>query len=408
MPHKRTPSTGTCEVVPTDGEPPCSQPGYRERPRLCNVHRKEYGRLTAAYKATSEEAEDLYATVRTRERTIKALHGADDIDDALEIGRKCLDAIEREIRERQDHHRRFFTEPHDGHEHWIDSLRKKRVMVERIISQLRHRHEQLLHGSSWELEHGVYAEEWYRDGSAELTSACPRTRRLSVAKPLGYIPPSLRHTMAGGKHIAVCVARLRLDEEYGGVSRCSARALPSNTLCTWHLDEYTECTSRSKAATQLCDSMIGDVRRILAKDVKSAYSTSRDVWQDLNAVTRFGSALDQVARCEKELSRFPGMAFKPYECIVDRATVYLLKHRLDEQYAHLAYNTRRANADAQKPYAPPTYQQKESYGTSTPSTQDAGKTGSVAVFLIAAAIASTLGMGVIPSVALGGFVAWAF
>ena len=322
MPHKRTTSTGLCEVVPADGELPCAQPGYREHPRLCNTHRKEYGRLTAAYKATSEEAEILYAAVRTLERTIKALHATEDVDDALEIGQKCLDAIEREIRERQDHHRRFFVEReclrwslsftyrgcyitvHNGHEQWIDSLRKKRVVVEKIILQLRLRHDELLlHGSSWELEQGIYADDWSRENSVEAVSAYPRTRSLNMAKPLGYTPPSSRFTTPSAKSIVLCVA----DDQGDGVYYCTTRALPYGSLCTKHLYEYMANTTRFKRATELCGGMSGDVRRILAKDIESAYQTPEDLWQDLGVIIRFASALDQVSRCETESRRFPGM-----------------------------------------------------------------------------------------------------
>ncbi|KAI0659974.1 hypothetical protein C8Q70DRAFT_1053773 [Cubamyces menziesii] len=409
MPHKCTSSTGLCEVVPADGELPCAQPGYREHPRLCNTHRKEYGRLTAAYKATSEEAEILYSAVRALERTIKALHATDDVDDALEIGQKCLDAIEREIRERQDHHRRFFVELHNGHEQWIDSLRKKRVVVEKIISQLRLRHDELLlHGSSWELEQGIYADDWSRENSVEAVSAYPRTRSLNMAKSLGYTPPSSRLTTPSAKSVVLCVA----DEQGDGVYYCTTRALPYGSLCTKHLYEYMANTTRFKRAAELCGGMSGDVRRILAKDIESAYQTPEDLWQDLDVVMRFGSALDQVSRCETEFLRFPGMAFKPYERVVDRATVYGLRNRLEKKYTslqHLAYDTRHARiTDAQKSCMP-TYREKESYATTpSPTSSDAGNGGSFVVFLLAAATAASLGMGVIPSVALGGFVAWAF
>ncbi|KAJ8472598.1 hypothetical protein ONZ51_g8407 [Trametes cubensis] len=408
MPHKHNPSTGTCEVVPANGELPCAQPGYREHPRLCNAHRKEYGRLTAAYKATSEEAEILYAAVRALERTIKALHAIDDVDDALEIGQKCLDAIEREIRERQDHHRRFFIELHNGHEQWIDSLRKKRVVVEKIISQLRLRHDELLlHGSSWELEQGIYADDWSRENSVEAVSAYPRTRSLNMAKSLGYTPPSSRFTTPSAKSVVLCVA----NELGDGVYCCTTRALPCGSLCTKHLYEYMANMTRFKRAAERCSGMSGDVRRILAKDIESAYQTSEDIWQDLDVVIRFGGALDQVSRCETESRRFPGMAFKPYERVVDRDAVYGLRNRLEKKHTSpqlLAYNTRHARTtDAQKPCMP-TYREKESYTTPPPAPSDAGNGGSFVVFLLAAATAASLGMGVISSVALGGFVAWAF
>ena len=85
---------------------------------------------------------------------------------------------------------------------------------------------------------------------------------------------------------------------------CTTKALPASSFCTKHLNEYMASTSRLKRAVQLCDGMSADVRRIMAKDAQSAYSTAQDVWQDLDVVIRFGGVLDQISRCETELKRF--------------------------------------------------------------------------------------------------------
>lgn len=110
MPHRRLSSAGTCEVVPLPDELPCPQRGFGERPRLCGTHRKEYGRLTAEYKATSEQADCLYALVRAQDWSDEALWNLADVGAATDTASRCVEVINREIRERQEHHRRFFVE----------------------------------------------------------------------------------------------------------------------------------------------------------------------------------------------------------------------------------------------------------------------------------------------------------
>ncbi|KAI0641464.1 hypothetical protein C8Q79DRAFT_991013, partial [Trametes meyenii] len=110
MPHQRNPCYASCEVVPVHDESPCTQHGYGDRPRLCPEHRSEYSRLTAAYKATSEEVKGLYNDVKSHDWTDAALWTDASIDAALDTAQRCMDAIDREVRERREHHRRFFVE----------------------------------------------------------------------------------------------------------------------------------------------------------------------------------------------------------------------------------------------------------------------------------------------------------
>ncbi len=110
MPHRRLSSAGTCQVVPRDNELPCPERGYGERPRLCPAHRAEYGQLTAEYKATSEEAEIRYTRVRAQDWDDAALWNMTDVEEAVASASLCIDTLNREIRERQEHHRRFFVE----------------------------------------------------------------------------------------------------------------------------------------------------------------------------------------------------------------------------------------------------------------------------------------------------------
>lgn len=110
MPHRRYPSAEPCEIVPGPDEFPCVQPGYGERPRLCGTHRREYSRTTKTYKTTSDEAEALYKRVRARDWTDRALWNLEDVEEAIGVAQACIATTEKEIRERQEHHRRFFTE----------------------------------------------------------------------------------------------------------------------------------------------------------------------------------------------------------------------------------------------------------------------------------------------------------
>ncbi|OSD04998.1 hypothetical protein PYCCODRAFT_1465456 [Trametes coccinea BRFM310] len=132
----RSASTDICQVVPADGELPCTQPGYGGRPRLCNVHRKEYGRLTSTYKHTSLEAEACFVEVCARETSVD-VSDARAVQDARKLVRMCVEMIDREIRERQEHHRRFFVELDDRHGEWIEVLRQRRQTVKDTASNLR-------------------------------------------------------------------------------------------------------------------------------------------------------------------------------------------------------------------------------------------------------------------------------
>ena len=94
----------SCQVVPGEDELPCVQRGYGERPRLCNVHRQEYTRLTASYKARAEEADKLYEEA---DKLYEEVCGKDWEDrsscnmpaltDALGAAVRCQNAIEEEI-----------------------------------------------------------------------------------------------------------------------------------------------------------------------------------------------------------------------------------------------------------------------------------------------------------------------
>lgn len=102
---------GNCQIVPREDEMPCNQRGHRGRdgslPQLCWKHREEYGRRTAEYKETSDEAKHLHAQLCLN---VEALRELADAEQAVEAASRCIDALYAEIRQREEHHKRFFVE----------------------------------------------------------------------------------------------------------------------------------------------------------------------------------------------------------------------------------------------------------------------------------------------------------
>lgn len=100
-----------CQVMLPEGEPSCLQRGSRGPDggpfRLCAVHHEEYGRLLAEYMATSEKATRLYALVRLDRYDLRDLS---DVEKAMETAGRCIDTLQAEISQREEHHRRFFVE----------------------------------------------------------------------------------------------------------------------------------------------------------------------------------------------------------------------------------------------------------------------------------------------------------
>ncbi|KAJ8472596.1 hypothetical protein ONZ51_g8409 [Trametes cubensis] len=142
MTSKDTMAYQSCQVVPGEDELPCVQRGYGERPRLCNVHRQEYTRLTASYKARAEEADKLYEEVCGKDWEDRSLWNMRALTDALGAAARCQNAIEEEILGRRRHHDRFFADRFalagdGGHQAWIRRRQEKAREVEAIAKQLR-------------------------------------------------------------------------------------------------------------------------------------------------------------------------------------------------------------------------------------------------------------------------------
>ncbi|KAI9061983.1 hypothetical protein FKP32DRAFT_1677610 [Trametes sanguinea] len=315
----RSASTGNCQVVPAEDELPCTQPGYRERPRLCNVHRKEYGQLTAAYKATSEEAEALYVEVRAREVTVDA-SDACVVEDALELVRMCVEKIDKEIRERQEHHRRFFVELDDGHEGWIESLRKKRQIVENTASQIRRAHEREMEANRWQTDRELFPplslhrthsshEERARTSWTKFTAQ----RRSSTASYA--TPQSALFEARWG--VPLCRVRLRENPNRiggSGAAYCSAAAVDATgRWCAAHFDEFHIALYRDN----------------------NNITTLVELDRHIMVMRGYVEAVEEVIKSGSNLERYTGPAPNPYIPPVDLSVALALLQSLENIRANL-------------------------------------------------------------------------
>lgn len=97
-----------CRVAPLPGELKCPQPGGDRRPFLCPAHRKEYRQLTKSYKMTNREADGLYRRVSSCNP--ETLCDLTEVEEALTTALLCIKTFAKAIREREDHHARFFSQ----------------------------------------------------------------------------------------------------------------------------------------------------------------------------------------------------------------------------------------------------------------------------------------------------------
>ncbi|KAI0353829.1 hypothetical protein OH77DRAFT_1522082 [Trametes cingulata] len=309
MPHHRLPSAGTCEVVPGTDELPCPQWGYGERPRLCGTHRKEYGRLTASYKEWSDKAEGLYENLNNMDWTDTALWTMADVEEAIGLAQRCVAALEREITEREEHHRRFFVELHDGHAAWIQRLRKKVGEVRDIAAQLRRCKDELVN------EQERRADEERRAEERRKVKATPRYQTgydWYGRAPTEYSPPYYddyedpprRHTPPTPVR-QICIARLE-ESGSGSPLRCTREAAWYKSHCAQHAYEYDdacEALGKSKDDFSELDLDIYCTRRGL--DYGFIRSLTR-VTEEIETATRYVATIDRIRLLEATVERLNG------------------------------------------------------------------------------------------------------
>lgn len=322
MPHRRLSSAGTCQVVPRDNELACPDRGYGDRPRLCSAHRAEYAHLTAQYKATSEEAERLYTRVRAQDWDDATLWNLTDVEEGLATASLCIDTLNREIRERQEHHRRFFVERtsgihfigidlerltvdgdvavHDGHEAWINRLRKKLVQVEAVATQLGHCQTALIDDQKRRAEQTRLAEERRKREAARRSylndlGANSRSIPASTHKYDYCVRPETNRASPKSTR-PVCVTYLANN------SRCALEAMYGAVRCQEHQDAFTQTLSSLRAAEQ----QYGDMGASVYSIQFCSDHTLSQVTRDFPYVARYLTLADTITALSVKLRRLDG------------------------------------------------------------------------------------------------------
>ncbi|KAL1948663.1 hypothetical protein VTO73DRAFT_10469 [Trametes versicolor] len=354
MPHRRLSSAGTCQVVPRENELPCPDRGYGDRPRLCPAHRAEYAQLTAQYKATSEEAEGLYTRVRSQDWDDATLWNLIDVQEGIASASLCIDTLNREIRERQEHHRRFFIELHDGHEAWINRLRKKLVQVEAVATQLGHCQTALIDDQKRRGEQTRLAEERRKRAAARRSylndfGAILRSIPASTHKYDYCVRPETNRASPKSTR-PVCVTYLANN------SRCALEAMYGAVRCQEHQDAFTQTLSSLRAAEQQYGDMGASVYTIRCRDDH----TLSQVTQNIPYVARYLTLADTITALAGKLRRLDGYS-KPIDAYREaNMSIYGLRRDVVENLRNKLEGIRsnlmrpKPAAAAQKPYRAPT------------------------------------------------------
>lgn len=102
-----------CRVVPAEHESPCTNKAGANKPRLCSMHHREYVARTTAYKNSQELAEEFYERISWligSGALLLPLLSIGAVEEAFRTTQRCIAALDKEIREREAHHKRFFVQ----------------------------------------------------------------------------------------------------------------------------------------------------------------------------------------------------------------------------------------------------------------------------------------------------------
>ncbi|KAL1948666.1 hypothetical protein VTO73DRAFT_10472 [Trametes versicolor] len=302
----RLSSVGPCEVVPLQGELPCPEPGgYKERPRLCPTHHNEYVRLTAEYHATTDGAKSLYNHVRALKlndpTSVRNLSAA-EVEAAMVTTRDCTDIINKEIRERREHHTRFFVELDDGHEERIKKQRIKLAEVEDIASRLRRRKTALAKVLRRRAETARRRGDPLRRSRSIGTTKSP-TVNAETSDYSCFPMFGTGHTPPEATPRPLCVAFLANDARYAPV-RCARAGAYSSLRCQEHQDEYAQALSALCTMEKEYTDMGATVYYIRYPDPSSV--SAQTLSEDIPRLTRYLSLADSITALSGKLSRLDG------------------------------------------------------------------------------------------------------
>ncbi|KAL1948741.1 hypothetical protein VTO73DRAFT_10547 [Trametes versicolor] len=153
-PADPAPTRTKCQVIPADGEPPCTRIGrqpyvkkgetrraeWGENRILCREHDTERQRLYHSYKACSAEVDGLKMQIAEDASLRRPDHlSMEEVDAAIAIREKYENCIDDELNGRESHRKRFVVEVDDGHATWLKGRRDMRAANSNALKRLRHR-----------------------------------------------------------------------------------------------------------------------------------------------------------------------------------------------------------------------------------------------------------------------------
>ncbi|PIL23188.1 hypothetical protein GSI_14497 [Ganoderma sinense ZZ0214-1] len=137
--------TRLCQALLADEETPCSSRSQGRRGKYCPAHGREYGELTGAYKDMSNRVDALEPEMRKTRIGAVALGTVADVDAAIALANRYLEAVGDEIDRRETHHKRFFPgEADENHGKWLKRRRGEQQGAVRLLERLRRRREEVV------------------------------------------------------------------------------------------------------------------------------------------------------------------------------------------------------------------------------------------------------------------------
>ncbi|KAL1948743.1 hypothetical protein VTO73DRAFT_10549 [Trametes versicolor] len=147
------PTDNRCQVIPADGEPPCTRRGKApwvqkdERPRadrgenriLCPEHDNERQRFYFRYKAAAAETDrqDMDIAKNAIFQVPLQVLSAEQVGEAIAMRKTFASLIDDEFAARESHRRRFVAQVDFGHSKWLRGRHRKRDANRDALNKLR-------------------------------------------------------------------------------------------------------------------------------------------------------------------------------------------------------------------------------------------------------------------------------
>ncbi|KAI0628639.1 hypothetical protein C8Q77DRAFT_361830 [Trametes polyzona] len=139
--HGSRGSSGLCQIVPREGEPPCPNRASRKQPRLwCDEHHSQWNDLNLKYKEAGNDAERYRLQLRQAEawRRVEQ-YSKEEVTKILALREEYAKAMSEELEGRVECCRRFYGPPDAGHAKRIENIERNLAKNNDKLKELRAR-----------------------------------------------------------------------------------------------------------------------------------------------------------------------------------------------------------------------------------------------------------------------------